>query len=271
MPYQLGEEEVLQRQRLSSEAINLAVQGRWEEAAKLNRNILERFPNDIKAYNRLGRALTELREFAQAKEAYLKTLELAPNNPIAKKNIARLDSLPESNISSANRLNKITPELFVTESTKSGMVNLHNLASSEVLATVAQGDQVQLDVEGQRLVVRSGDGVYLGEVEPKHNSRLTKLIRGGNKYAAAIFGIEANKMQVIIKEVYQHPKQSGIPSFLGETGKSSRFYATGGSLRRNVADKEQGAMEEVEHFDEDIEDSSEEILPDGFSVVEDIE
>jgi len=271
MPYQLGEEEALQRQRLSSEAINLAVQGRWEEAVKLNRDMLERFPDDIKAYNRLGRALTELGEFAQAKEAYLKTLELTPDNPIAKKNIARLDNLPKSNVSSANRLSKIIPELFVTESTKSGIVNLHNLASSEVLVIVAQGDQVQLDVEGQRLVVKSGDGVYLGEVEPKHNSRLTKLIKGGNKYVAAIFGMEANKMQVIIKEVYQHPEQSGIPSFPGESAKSSHSYATGRLLRRNVAGEEQGAMEKVEHFEEDIEDSSEEILPDGFSVVEGIE
>jgi len=121
------------------------------------------------------------------------------------------------------------------------------------------------------LVVKSGDGVYLGEVEPKHNSRLTKLIKGGNKYVAAIFGMEANKMQVIIKEVYQHPEQSGIPSFPGESAKSSHSYATGRLLRRNVADKEQGTVEEVEHFGEDIEDSSEEILPDGFSVVEDIE
>jgi len=271
VPYKLGEEEALQRQRLSSEAINLAVQGRWEEAVKLNRNILERFPDDIKAYNRLGRALTKLGEFAQAKEAYLKTLELAPDNPIAKKNIARLDSLPKSNVSFDNRLSKISPELFVTESTKSGIVNLHNLASSEVLVTVAQGDQVQLDIEGQRLVVKSGDGMHLGEVEPKHNSRLMKLIKGGNKYVAAIFGMEANKMQVIIKEVYQHPEQSGIPSFPGESAKSSHSYAAGRLLRRNVANKEQEAVEEVEYFGEDIEDSSEEILPDGFSVVEDIE
>lgn len=268
MPYQLGEEEALQRQRLSSEAINLAVQGRWGEAVKLNRDMLERFPDDIKSYNRLGRALTELGEFAQAKEAYLKTLELTPDNPIAKKNIARLDNLPKSNVSSANRLSKIIPELFVTESTKSGIVNLHNLASSEVLVIVAQGDQVQLDVEGQRLVVKSGDGVYLGEVEPKHNSHLTKLIKGGNKYVAAIFGMEADKMQVIIKEVYQPPEQSGIPSFPGESAKSAHSYATGRLLRRNVAGEEQGAMEKVEHFEEDSEDSSEEILPDGFSVVE---
>jgi hypothetical protein len=121
------------------------------------------------------------------------------------------------------------------------------------------------------LVVKSGDGMHLGEVEPKHNSRLMKLIKGGNKYVAAIFGMEANKMQVIIKEVYQHPEQNGIPSFPGESAKYSHYYATGRLLRRNVADEEQGAVEEVEYFGEDIEDSSEEILPDGFSVVEDIE
>ena len=54
MPYQLEEGESLQRQRLSKEATNLAVQGRWEEAAKLNREIIERFPNDIKELFRLS-------------------------------------------------------------------------------------------------------------------------------------------------------------------------------------------------------------------------
>ena len=37
------------------------------------------------AYNRIGRALTELGDFNRAKEAYLKALELAPGNTIAKK------------------------------------------------------------------------------------------------------------------------------------------------------------------------------------------
>lgn len=266
MPYKLEEDESLQRQRLSSEATNLAVQGRWEEAAKLNREIIERFPNDIKAYNRLGRALTELGEITQAREAYLTALELAPANAIAKKNITRLDSLPESKVGS-NKVGRIIPELFVAESTKSRIVTLHNLAPSEVLARVNQGDQVQLNLEEQRLVITSGDGIYLGEVEPKHNSRLVKLIKGGNKYVAAIFGMEATKIQVIIKEVYQHLGQSGIPSFPGKIADSSHPYTGGKLLRWGIGDKEGKA----EHFEEEVEDSSEEMLPDGFSVVEDIE
>jgi len=267
MPYQLEEGESLQRQRLSKEATNLAVQGRWEEAAKLNREIIERFPNDIKAYNRLGRALTELGEIAQAREAYLMALELAPDNAIAKKNIARLDSLSESKVGFDNKVARIIPELFIAESTKSGIVTLHNLAPSKVLARVNQGDQVQLSLEEQRLVVTSEDGMYLGEVEPKHSSRLVKLIKGGNKYVAAIFGVEATKAQVIIKEIYQRPDQSGIPSFPGKIADSSHPYAGGKLLRWGIVDKE----EEAEHFEEGVEDSSEEMLPDGFSVVEDIE
>jgi tetratricopeptide (TPR) repeat protein len=266
MPYQLEEDESLQRQRLSGEATNLAVQGRWEEAAKLNKKIIERFPSDIKAYNRLGRALTELGEIAQAREAYLTALELAPANAIAKKNITRLDSLPESKVGSNNKVGRIIPELFVAESTKSGIVTLHNLAPSEVLARVNQGDQVQLNLEEQRLVVTSGDGIYLGEVEPKHSSRLVKLIKGGNKYVAAIFGMEATKVQVIIKEIYQRPDQSGIPSFPGKIIDSSHPYAGGKLLGWGIDDKE-----EAEHFEEEVEDSSEEMLPDGFSVIEDIE
>jgi len=75
MAYQLEEEQALQRQRLTDKAVSLAVQGRWKEAGKLNKEIIERFPGDVEAYNRLGKALTELGEFAQAKKAYLKALK----------------------------------------------------------------------------------------------------------------------------------------------------------------------------------------------------
>jgi Flp pilus assembly protein TadD len=62
--YQQEEDEKARvRQRLSKEAVNLALQGRWEEAEATNRDIIEKFPSDVEAYNRLGRALTELGNF----------------------------------------------------------------------------------------------------------------------------------------------------------------------------------------------------------------
>ncbi len=268
MAYQLEEEQALQRKRLTDKAVSLAVQGRWEEAKKLNKVIIEGFPGDVEAYNRLGKALTELGKFAQAKKAYRKALELAPGNSIAKKNIARLSTLPESAGAPGGKMGGIGPELFVAESTKSGIVNLHNLTPDSILARVTQGDQVKLTVEGRRLIVNERNGEYLGEVEPRHSSRLVKLIKGGNKYAAAILSVKPGEARVIIKEVYQHPEQIGIPSFPVRVSDSSRRHLREGLLNTLIT-RSKEATGGTEPLEEDVEES-EENLPDGFSILEDL-
>lgn len=64
-------EERLRAKRHSTErAIALAMASRWEEAAKVNRELLELFPDDVDAQNRLGKALTELGRFGEARYAY---------------------------------------------------------------------------------------------------------------------------------------------------------------------------------------------------------
>jgi tetratricopeptide (TPR) repeat protein len=277
--YQQEEEEKARlRQRLSKEAIGLALQGRWEEAEAINRDIIETFPSDVEAYNRLGRALTELGDFDGAKEAYLKALELAPENVIAKKNLARLTSLSESmatlkiNPQKASTSKAQTPrvalDLFITEIGKAGVVNLHNVASVDVLAKMGFGDQVHLEARRQRLIVTNEDGEYLGEVEPRQGLRLIKLMRGGNRYDAAILNVEEAKVQVIIKEVYQHPSQVGHPSFPVKATEHLRTRIKESLLRRGIITDESEAMPETEYFEEEEElGPEEESLPEGFTVV----
>ena len=79
------EDKARLRRKASQEAIALAMQSRWQEAVSVNQSIIELFPTDIDAYNRLGRAFMELGEFAKAKKAYNRALELDPNNSIAQK------------------------------------------------------------------------------------------------------------------------------------------------------------------------------------------
>ena len=76
-------------------AIQLALRGRWAEAAQLNRSIIDSFPTDVDAFNRLGKAMTELGRYGEAREAYMKALEIDPLNTIARKNLARLATLGE--------------------------------------------------------------------------------------------------------------------------------------------------------------------------------
>ena len=63
MTYQEERLARLKRQR-SRQAIDLAMQGRWQEAVAANKYIIEDFPTDVDAYNRLGRACMELGEYA---------------------------------------------------------------------------------------------------------------------------------------------------------------------------------------------------------------
>src|ERR671927_419072 len=89
------EDRVRLRRVLPEKAIALAMQNRWPEAADVNRKIIELYPNDADAYNRLGKALLEMGKYKDALTTYKKAIELDPNNIIAKKNVERLAHLAD--------------------------------------------------------------------------------------------------------------------------------------------------------------------------------
>jgi tetratricopeptide (TPR) repeat protein len=256
------EDKARLRRKASQEAISLAMQSRWQEAVTVNQNIIELFPTDIDAYNRLGRAFMELGELAKAKEAYSKGLKLDPNNAIAQKNLQRLSLLPVSKVKVKEERREVSPDLFIGEMGKAGVVNLQNLAPAKVLARMAAGNQVYLKVKGQQLVVENEKKEYLGLVEPPHGFRLARLIDGGNKYAAAIVNIDNNTIRVIIREVFQHPSQIGRPSFPVKAVEGFQPHVKDTLLRHEAGEEE--ALEEGE----EIELEEGELIPEGFSIFE---
>jgi hypothetical protein len=256
------EDKARLRRKASQEAIFLAMQSRWQEAVTVNQSIIELFPTDIDAYNRLGRAFTELGEFAKAKEAYSRALELAPDNGIAQKNLQRLSLLSASKVKVKEERREVAPDLFIGEMGKAGVVNLQNLAPKEVLARMAAGNQVYLKVRGQQLIVENGKGEYLGLVEPPHGFRLARLIEGGNKYTAAIVNIDNSTARVIIREVFQHPSQIGRPSFPVKAVEGFQPHVKDTLLRHEAVDEE--ALEEGE----EVELEEGELIPEGFSIFE---
>jgi hypothetical protein len=233
----------IRRQR-AQQAIQLAIQGQWEEAAKVNRIIIDVFPNDVDAFNRLGKACTELGRYAEAREAYGKTLGLDPHNSIAQKNLARLSSLGDVAAPRAEAGTKLSPQLFISETGKTGVTGLVRLAA-EVAARLTAGDEVFLRRQNSALLVENAQGEYLGEVEPKLSLRLIKLIEGGNRYAAAIATLARDNVRIIIKETYQHPSQAGKLSFPATTGEPFRPYIKEGLVRTD-ADEEEESFEEGE-------------------------
>jgi len=212
MPYR-DEEQAKLRRHSSKHAIALAMEGRWREATAANISILSNFPNDVDAYNRLGRAYMELGDYSQAREAYTRATELDPYNIIAQKNLHRLSQLGEPIVRPETDSRTAEPQHFIEEIGKAGMVNLYRLAPPEILARMVAGDRVSLKADGVSLIVENGHGEYLGKVEPKHAQRLIKLMEGGNRYTAAIVSSTEGTLTVIIREVYQDPSQAGQLSF----------------------------------------------------------
>jgi len=261
MPDREEDKDRLKR-KASQEAIALAMQSQWQEAVAVNQGIVESFPTDVDAHNRLGRAFMELGEFARAKEAYGQALELDPNNIIAQRNLQRLSLLPESQSRVKEERSEVAPNLFIGEMGKAGVVNLRNLAPQEVLARVAAGNRVHLKVRGQQLIVETEQGEYLGRVEPQYGFRLVKLMEGGNQYTAAVVSLDSDRAKVLIREVFQHPSQVGRLSFPVRAVEGFHPHVKDTLLRHEAMDEE--AFDEAEYAD--LEEG--ELLPEGFSIFE---
>lgn len=228
------EKQVRLRRQGSRQAIALAMQGRWREAVAVNTSLIESFPRDVEAYNRLGKAYLELGEYAQAREAYGKVLEIDHYSTIARKNLRRLSHLGEVAVGVGGGAPKADPQHFIEEVGKAGLVNLRHLAPLGVLARTTAGDRVQLKVDGANLVVLNSHGEYLGQVEPKYGQRLIRLIEGGNEYSAAVVRAAEDVIATVIREVYQDPSQAGQLSFPGRRSEWVQPYASNRVFREEL-------------------------------------
>jgi hypothetical protein len=267
MQYQTGEARL--RRRRSKEAIALAIQGRWEEAITANRSIIEVFPKDINAYNRLGKALAELGQYAEAREAYSQALKIDPKNSIARRNLRRLSLLKEAQLAPGGNRHRVIPHLFIEETGKAGVASLEQLAPKELLAKLAAGDVVYLRPKRQGLIVENKLGEYLGQIEPRIGVRLAKLIEGGNRYTAAIASSADSEVKVIITEVFQHPSQVGRPSFPAKGYDGFRSYVKGSILKYEL-DEDEAFDERDYHLDGEGEEELEP-LPEGVHLLADNE
>ena len=207
------------------------------------------FPSEPDAYNRLGKAYSELGQYAEARQAYTQTLKYSPDNTIARKNLERLAQLQEEPVQIYTGAERIDPRLFIEETGKTGTTDLINLAPSSVLAKVGVGDKVQLHVMGHTIHVRNSAGEDIGQIEPRLANRLINFMEGGNRYAAAILAMENGQVRLIIREEYQHPSMFGKVSFPSQGGGDTiRAYIKDTMVRYDREDEDELTSED-EYYD----------------------
>ena len=240
------------KRTLAEQAIASAAAGKWAEAADTNRRLLEMGP-EAETENRLAKALWELGELGAAREHYQAALALDPTNRIAERNIDRLRTLlvaaGEKTVAAQDG-SKAPVRIFVEETGKTGFAHLIELPDAKKLAQVNPGDSVELSPEGNRLIASSG-GMRIGVVEPRVAARLLKLIADGNKYLAGVTSLGAQDVRIIIREIYQDPRNYGKVSFPTAAKSTDLRPYTKGTLLREDEELEEDLEDDIE--DEEIE------------------
>ncbi len=219
------EKQLRYREQRSKEAIEMAMQARWQEAVEINKEIITQCPGDVDTYNRLGRAYMELGQYKHSREAYQKAVEFDRYNAIANRNLRRLKDMKETGKVEVET-DKVEPQKFIEEIGKAGVVTLEALAQKEKRASTVAGDKAILKINGSYLQVENSRGDYLGRVEPKHAPRLIRLMLGGNKYSANVVKSTAEGMTIMVRETYQDPSQVGKLSFPPKGMEEFRAYGS---------------------------------------------
>ena len=238
----------------------MCVKGEWERATEVNIAILELFPTDVEAMNRLVKALIETGSYVDAQAALNQVCAIAPYNNIAKKNRARLDQLTanpdlaKSETSKQARKVAGASQTFIEESGKSATTVLRNSNSPgnsngrKITVHLAPSDPVVLSREKNTVMVKTLDGQLLGQLEPKMGNRLTRLMDGGNKYIAVVVSVNHDGVSVMVRETFKHPSLQNMCSFPFQSAANSD-----GASRTRVAT--QSALEEDDDEEDDYEEN----------------
>ncbi len=229
----------------------------FAERIKPRAQYVDRFGPDEETLNRLGKAYTELGQLSDATEAYKGTLKMNPVNPIAVKNLGKLQAMRGGQPVPTSKT-KVDVDAFIEETGKTSLTALHVRGEGDPCSKVAGGDPVKLIVAGDTMNVETARGVYLGHLDPALGRRLIKFLEGGNRYSGAVATCDGGAVKIIVRETYQDPKFIGRPSFPIKRGRDEfRPYAKESLLTRNA---------DAEETEEDGEEPAEEL--DGMHTVE---
>lgn len=200
---------------LRDQAIQNALENNWEEAIKINLEILEVNPKEIEALNRLGYAQMQANNFKKARETYSEVIKIDATNPIATKNLKKISALENQNSNlkmSMNHKNQMD-NVYIQEAGKTKTVELINVADKKTLMALQYGDDVTLTVKRSKIFVLNNEKTFIGMLPDSVGIRLASFMKGGNEYQACIKGIDEKNITVFIKEVKRAKKFSNLPSF----------------------------------------------------------
>lgn len=204
---------------LKTLAIQHALSNNWKDAQAVNEQLISENPNDIDSLNRLGFAFMKQGRYNKARETYKKVIQLDKTNPIALKNLKRLESVAKEDgkksdldILSTSMLS--LSDIYIEEAGKTKTVELKNVADKKTLSMVQPGDPVSMVIKRSKIFVQTYNKKYIGMLPDNISMRLITFIKGGNEYVSCIKAADDKSISVFIKETKKSGRFKNQASFL---------------------------------------------------------
>ncbi len=193
----------------TTQAIQAAAAGDWEQAKALNELVLQEAPNDISTLNRLGFCALQLGKMKEAKSWYEKVLELEKFNSIALKYLQLIKAKIHPRVQSLDMIQN-----FIEEPGKTKSVSLLKLADPAILQSLPIAHPCTLVVKKHRVdVITQKEKHYIGCLPDDIAFRLQKMIAAGNTYTASIQSTSKKTCIVFIKETSRTPASPFATAF----------------------------------------------------------
>lgn len=198
---------------IKNQAIQTALQGNWQNAISLNKDLIKENPNDIDALNRLALAYTIIGKIKEAKATYQKVVNLDPLNSIALRNIKKLK---DKNLKAYPTTTYLINNKFLEEPGKTKIIELVNIAQPQNIETLRTGQSLNLSIKRLKIFILE-DKQYIGVLPDDIAKRLIKFIKGGCQYEAYVKSATPHKVNIFVKELKKSSKYKDQPSFLSNT------------------------------------------------------
>ncbi len=192
---------------LSQAAITAAKNQDWQQAIEANQAILEQDSRDISAMNRLGLSLLQIKKVDEAKKVFKQVLEVDKSNIIANKHLKKITS------NQVLTIQTFSDNYFIEEPGKTKIIDLHRLASKQILAKLSVGHACALIIKSHFICVETDDGTHIGSLPEDISFRLSKLITNGNEYSCVVHSCTEKTCKVLIKETKTSEKNAHLQSF----------------------------------------------------------
>ncbi|OGH02583.1 MAG: hypothetical protein A2798_03010 [Candidatus Levybacteria bacterium RIFCSPHIGHO2_01_FULL_37_17] len=210
---------------LKNQAIQTALNGDWQNAIALNKDLIKENPSDTDALNRLALAYLIVGKTKDAKSMYQKVIKLDPLNPIAQRSLNKLKDKKTVNATSSYKINN----QFLEQPGKTKVVELVNIAQPQIIERLRTGQVLELSVKRFKLFVLDGKQ-YIGVLPDDIGKRLIKFIKANGLYEAYVKSQSPHKIAIFIKEVKKGARYKEQPSFTS-TVETALFSAKQRSVR----------------------------------------